>query len=52
MRKCKKGAKDKGFTFDYTFDETQEVVNAFGASKTPHVYLVDGDMKVQIHWSN
>ena len=39
-------ANDYGFTFPYLFDETQEVARAFGATKTPHVFLLDKDMKV------
>ena len=45
-----KNAKDKGFTFPYLFDETQDIAKAYGASKTPHVYLLqkqaDGTYKV------
>ena len=33
-------AKEKGFTFPYLIDETQDVAKAFGATKTPHVYIV------------
>lgn len=33
-------AKEKGFTFPYLLDETQEVAKAFGANKTPHVFIV------------
>ena len=36
----KKRAKDKGFTFPYLFDENQTVFPVFGATKTPHVYLL------------
>ena len=35
-----KRAKEKGFTFPYLVDETQQVAKAFGATKTPHVYLL------------
>jgi peroxiredoxin len=35
-----KRAKDKGYTFPYLVDETQEVTKAYGATKTPHVYLL------------
>lgn len=38
--KMKERAKDKGFTFPYLIDETQEVAKAFGATKTPHVYIL------------
>lgn len=34
-------SKDKGYTFPYVFDETQEVAKAFGATKTPHVFLLN-----------
>jgi len=33
-------AKDKGFPFPYVFDETQEIAKTYGATKTPHVYLL------------
>ena len=35
-----KRAKDKGFTFPYLVDETQQVAKTYGATKTPHVYLL------------
>ncbi len=40
-----KRAKEKGYPFPYLFDETQEVARAYGATKTPHVYLLrrEGD---------
>ena len=33
-------ASEKGFTFPYLFDEGQNVYPKFGATKTPHVYIV------------
>lgn len=33
-------AKEKGFTFPYLFDEQQEIYPIYGATKTPHVYLL------------
>lgn len=39
-KNMKKRAKKKGFTFPYLFDETQEIATAYGALKTPHVYLL------------
>ena len=33
-------AKEKGFTFPYLFDEGQKVYPEYGATKTPHVYLL------------
>lgn len=35
-----KRAKEKGFTFPYLHDESQEIAKAYGATKTPHVYLI------------
>jgi peroxiredoxin len=35
-----KRAKEKAYTFPYTFDESQEVARSFGALKTPHAFLV------------
>ncbi len=36
-----KRAKSKDYTFPYLIDETQEVAKAYGASKTPEVYLLE-----------
>ncbi len=33
-------AEDKGFTFPYLYDESHNVYAQFGATKTPHVYLL------------
>jgi peroxiredoxin len=33
-------AQEKGFTFPYLFDEGQKVYPKFGASRTPHVFIV------------
>ena len=33
-------AKDKGFTFPYLVDETQKVTKTYGATRTPHVFLL------------
>ena len=41
-------AKEKGFTFPYLFDEGQKVYPKFGATKTPHVYIVTkNNMKIE-----
>ena len=34
-------AKEKGFTFPYLFDEGQKVYPMYGATKTPHVYVLN-----------
>jgi peroxiredoxin len=36
----KKRASDKSFPFPYLIDETQEIAKAYGATRTPHVYIV------------
>jgi peroxiredoxin len=33
-------AQEKGFTFPYLYDESQDVARKYGAQKTPHVYLL------------
>lgn len=33
-------AKEKGFTFPYVHDETQEVARKYGAIKTPHIFVL------------
>jgi peroxiredoxin len=33
-------AREKGYTFPYLIDETQEVYKTYGASHTPHVFLL------------
>jgi len=34
-------AKEKGFTFPYLFDEGQKVYPIYGATKTPHVFILN-----------
>lgn len=41
MDEMKKRASNKGYTFPYLRDDSQEVTKAFGASKTPHVYVLN-----------
>ncbi len=36
----KEKAKTKGFTFPYLFDDGQKVYPKFGATRTPHVFIV------------
>jgi peroxiredoxin len=35
-----KRAQEKNFTFPYLYDESQKIASAYGALKTPHVYLL------------
>jgi len=38
-------AKEKGFTFPYLLDGDQSIARAYGASRTPHVYILEKDGK-------
>lgn len=40
-------AKEKGFTFPYLYDDGQKIFPQYGATKTPHVYLLDKDRVVK-----
>lgn len=39
-------AKQKGYNFPYLVDETQSVAKSFGATNTPHVYILTKELKV------
>lgn len=34
-------ASEKGFEFPYLMDETQQITKAYGATNTPHVYVLE-----------
>lgn len=40
-------ASEKGFPFPYVFDADQSIVTQYGATKTPHVFLLDKDRVVR-----
>lgn len=40
MENMKKRATEKGYTFPYLQDATQAVAKAFGATRTPHVFVL------------
>jgi peroxiredoxin len=40
-------AKEKEFPFPYVYDETQEITKAYGATNTPHVYVLDANRIVK-----
>jgi len=40
MEAMQKRAEDKGFTFPYLIDINQEIYPQYGATKTPHVYVL------------
>lgn len=40
FEEMQKKAKNEAYTFPYLYDESQEVAKRFGATNTPHVYVV------------
>jgi len=50
FEEMQKVAKNKNYKFEYLYDETQETARAYGATNTPHVYLLskkDGKLIVE-----
>lgn len=43
----KKRAKSKGFKFPYLFDEGQKIYPQYGATRTPHVFLLNNQRVVK-----
>lgn len=41
-------AKEKGFTFPYLFDDGQKIYPQYGATKTPHVYVLEKSGKQNV----
>nr|WP_240642358.1 thioredoxin family protein [Nonlabens xiamenensis] len=48
FQKMQERAKQKGFTFPYLFDAQQKIYPKYGATKTPHVFIVEkeGDQTI------
>lgn len=42
-----KRSKEKQYGFAYLYDETQEIAKSYGATRTPHVYLLDNNRVVR-----
>lgn len=40
FEEMKKYASEKGFEFQYLYDESQEIAKLWGATNTPHVYVL------------
>ncbi|WP_111309691.1 thioredoxin family protein [Confluentibacter sediminis] len=45
MKAMKERAKEKGFTFPYLMDKEQKVYPKYGATKTPHVFVLQKTSK-------
>lgn len=44
-----KRSKEKGFVFPFLQDHSQEVARAYGAARTPEVFLLDADHRLAYH---
>lgn len=42
-------AREKAYPFPYLFDETQAIARAYGATRTPEVFLFDRDRTLRYH---
>jgi peroxiredoxin len=42
-------AEQQGFNFDYLYDEDQSVLDAYGAERTPEVFLFDSERRLVYH---
>src|SRR5213592_1890781 len=42
-------SREKGFAFPFLYDETQEVAQAYGAARTPEVFLFDREHRLVYH---
>lgn len=49
MKQMKERAKQRSFKFPYVIDATSDVARAFGAQKTPEVFLFDKELKLAYH---
>ena len=42
-------AAEKGYNFPYLYDESQEIAHAYGAARTPEIFLFDQAKTLQYH---
>jgi peroxiredoxin len=47
--KMKERAQEKGFNFPYLYDESQEIARAYGAERTPEIFLFDKGGTLRYH---
>ena len=45
----KQQAEEKGFVFPFLRDESQETATAYGAARTPEVFVFDADRRLVYH---
>lgn len=41
FKEMKKRAKEKAYPFPYLIDETQQITSAYGATRTPHIFILN-----------
>ncbi|MCB9236086.1 MAG: thioredoxin family protein [Bacteroidia bacterium] len=46
FERMKERAAQRGFNFEYCFDESQQVAHAYQAERTPHAYLLNPDLEI------
>ena len=46
LDKMKERAKSKGFNFPYLYDSTQKIGHDYGATTTPHIFVLDKNRKL------
>jgi peroxiredoxin len=49
MEDMKKRAQKQGYSFPYALDEDHIIADAFGATRTPEIFLFDADMRLVYH---
>lgn len=49
IEQMRRRAKDKAYPFPYLFDESQEVARAYGATRTPEIFLFDEQRVLRYH---
>jgi peroxiredoxin len=49
FEEMRRRAESRGFTFDYLYDEPQEVARALGSERTPEVFVFDRERKLVYH---
>jgi len=45
----KRRAQKQGYSFPYALDEDHKLADAFGATRTPEIFLFDSNMKLVYH---
>lgn len=49
LPRMKERSEEKGFNFPYLYDESQEVARAYGAERTPEIFLFDKGGTLRYH---